>query len=263
MAENKKKSPINHEKLMLILKKHDDWLNNKNTGRRANLTGFNLRDVDLSNRTLSKIIFIKADLTGANLSESILYKVSFQNAILEGANLSKSQLEKVSFRSAIATGINLKGAVLKNALLLKAKFQGANFEGASLEGADVRYAIFEGANLAGINLNRVDLYKADPLLFEVHEYLRFFGKKQGYIPTPITPVSKMTRTENLETIEQFIKKNGVTKLPARKAGGATTNGSICAAGFGASLLGRVEQRSNYLKSKHGKKKMKAKKEASR
>jgi len=103
--------------LDLILKKHTDWLQDKEGGERANLRRANLGGAYLGG----------ADLTGANLM---------------GANLTGANLTDAYFR-----GANLGGANLKDANLGGANLGGANLGGANLAGANLG-----GANLTGAQI---------------------------------------------------------------------------------------------------------------
>ncbi len=51
--------------------------------------------------------------------------------------------------------------------------------------------------------------------------------------------------QELEKHREEIKNNTI-KVPSGRADGATSHGSVCAAGFGASGMGRAQQRANYF-----------------
>ena len=107
--------------LKKILDEHLLWLNGEG-GSRADLSGANLRDADLSG----------ADLSCANLSNANLF-----GANLRGANLSDADLR----------GANLRGANLSDADLRGADLSGANLRGADLSGANLRDANLSGASM--------------------------------------------------------------------------------------------------------------------
>jgi hypothetical protein len=67
-----------------------------------------------------------------------------------------------------------------------------------------------------------------------------------------------TCKEALERLKDEIKKRAV-KVSAGKADGATSHGSICAAGFGASALGRVQHDLNFYKHRNQENKFEQKK----
>ena len=84
----------------------------------------------------------KADLSGAYLKN-----VNLEGAVLEGANLSEAFL----------VGANLRGANLCNTYLRNADLRKANLEGADLRGADLRNVDLRDANLAGVNFRGANL----------------------------------------------------------------------------------------------------------
>ena len=106
-------------RLEKVLELHKLWLENKEGGCCANLSGANL---------------IRANLSCANLSCADL-----RGADLRGANLSCANLSCANLRCA-----NLSGANLIRANLSCANLSGADLSGADLSGADLR-----GANLSG------------------------------------------------------------------------------------------------------------------
>ncbi|MBW2408468.1 MAG: pentapeptide repeat-containing protein [Deltaproteobacteria bacterium] len=111
------------------------------------LTGANLRHLNLENADLSH-----ADLTGANLSFS-----NFKNANLTFACLDGGILSFASFREA-----NLTAAILDNTYLEDADLQGARLAGASLKNAiltnsNLKNSYLVDAHLDGSNLSAVNL----------------------------------------------------------------------------------------------------------
>ena len=91
--------------LATILEQHKQWLNNPDTGARADLygavlTGANLARADLTGAYLARATLAGADLTGANLTGANLYGADLYWATLTGANLNEADL----------AGANLTGA---------------------------------------------------------------------------------------------------------------------------------------------------------
>ena len=93
---------MTQDELNIVLEKHKKWLNDKEGGEKADLTG--------------------ADLRGANL---------------EGADLRRANLMRADLRGANLRGADLEGAYLRGADLMRADLRGANLRGANLEGADL------------------------------------------------------------------------------------------------------------------------------
>jgi hypothetical protein len=80
------------EELKAICVKHIDWINNKEGGKRADLSradlsGANLYGADLYGADLSGANLYGANLYGANLSRADLYGADLYGADLSGANL--------------------------------------------------------------------------------------------------------------------------------------------------------------------------------
>ena len=135
---------ITQKELEVFLRKHKLWLDNKEGGSRANLSGANLSRANLSGADLSR-----ANLSGANLSGADLSGADLSGADLSGANLSWADL----------SWANLSGANLS-----RANLSGADLSGADLSGANLSRANLSGANLSGANLSRADLdYSVLPL----------------------------------------------------------------------------------------------------
>lgn len=101
------------------------------------LSGANLRGVNLAG----------ADLRNATLANADLYLANLAGARLDGANLRGASLEMA----------NLRGAGLKGAKLAGAGLFMTNLEGADLEGADLTAVYAVGANLRGAVLARANL----------------------------------------------------------------------------------------------------------
>ena len=87
---NKRK--ITPEELETFLRKHKLWLENKEGGERADLSGANLSKADLSGANLSKANLRWANLGGADLGGADLRGANLRWANLGGANLSKANL---------------------------------------------------------------------------------------------------------------------------------------------------------------------------
>jgi uncharacterized protein YjbI with pentapeptide repeats len=140
------------ERLAEILEKHELWLNSKDNGECADLSGANLSGADLSD-----INFRDIDLIGADLSDT-----NFRDIDLSGANLSGANL----------IGANLSGANLS----------GANLSYANLIGANLSYANLIGANLSGANLIGANLSGAKGLLSAVNFMETNFERTaEGYL----------------------------------------------------------------------------------
>ena len=85
------------EEIKKVLKSHKKWLNNKQSGERADLSEANL---------------CWANLRGADLSEANLCWADLSEANLRGADLSEANLRGANLRGADLSEANLRGADL-------------------------------------------------------------------------------------------------------------------------------------------------------
>ena len=112
-----KRKVITQEELEQFLRKHKLWLENKEGGERADLSGADLSRADLS----------RADLSGADLSWADLSR-----ADLSGADLSRADLSGADLSWADLSRANLSGADLSWADLSRANLSGANLDYSTL-----------------------------------------------------------------------------------------------------------------------------------
>lgn len=101
---------MTNAQLEVILKEHKLWLNDKNDGTRADLSG-----VDLSYRTLRNVDLSYAILADADLNHAVLTNTDLSYAILTRANL----------RSTVLRSTVLRGTILCDTILDKADLSGA------------------------------------------------------------------------------------------------------------------------------------------
>lgn len=142
----------------------------------SDLTGQNLRGINLAGRDISTARMPFADLTGANLSGAFVMSLNFASANLvranlskmfggwlffnganlEGANLSGTYLPSSNFDAYVAENgmvrVNLQGANLDSATLRSSTFENADLNKVSAKGANFQDSLFVGANLRNANL---------------------------------------------------------------------------------------------------------------
>ena len=83
---------ISQEELNEILEKHEMWLKNKKSGKRADLMGTDLGYVELRWVDLSYAELMGANLSNANLSNANLSDVNLKNANLKNTDLTNADL---------------------------------------------------------------------------------------------------------------------------------------------------------------------------
>ena len=151
---------MKQEELNKILQDHEKWLRSEGE-KRANLQGFDLREVDLQGVNLQWANLQGVNLQGAHLREADLRWADLREANLQEANLQGVNLQWANLQWANLQGVNLEEANLQGANLQWANLQGVNLEEANLQGANLQEANLQEANLQWANLRLADLKGAD------------------------------------------------------------------------------------------------------
>ncbi len=152
----------------------------------ANLSGADLRALDLTGLDFRQAILVGADLREGKLSGVNCFACDLTDAKLNRADLRKANLDGSTLRRADMRGANLQNASLFATIIEQAQLDSANLSGAriigylrkatlrgaSLVGGDigadmgnqsmgVMRANFSGADLSGADLTNANLFKAD------------------------------------------------------------------------------------------------------
>ena len=139
-----------------VLESHKKWLENEESGDRADLSDEDLSDVDLSNLNLAYVI-----LEGAFLTDAILTRTHLRGADLKGVDLTDVNLTDANLSYANLKGAYLSYANLKGAYLSYANLEDANLEDANLSCANLTWVNLKGANLRGADLTNANLVDAN------------------------------------------------------------------------------------------------------
>src|SRR5215211_3101691 len=131
----------------------------------SDLSGADLRSVELSEIDLSDADLHKADLTWAelsraNLSGAELYKTDLINASLSHANFSRAYMGSADLFGADLNKANLSVTDMYATSLTWAELSRANLSGAHMIKADLSHATLSDANLSHATLGQADLHKA-------------------------------------------------------------------------------------------------------
>jgi len=161
--------------------------------RRANLQGFDLRELDFTKARLND-----AHLEGANLWRAHLEGTNLGGAHLEGANLWRAHLEGTNLGGAHLDGADLGDAHLEGAILWSAHLEGTNLRSAHLDGAilwsahlDEKTSLTDAA-LRGASVREVDWSMVNISQDQVNS---IFGDASVTLPAGITRPAHWPDTE--------------------------------------------------------------------
>lgn len=133
------------EQFNRIIASHENWLQNAETGERANLCGADLREIELPEGE-------SLDLSGAILSSADLSGQDFSGATLNGANLCSAV-----FKGTLFNRVEANHAIFWHAQAAKSDFSNASLCGASFSGAKLNSTNFWNANLRSATLKAVEV----------------------------------------------------------------------------------------------------------
>ena len=149
-----------------ILEEHQAWLL-EDGGKRANLSGADLREADLRCVNLRRANLSEANLRGAVLRGANLYGINLRGADLSGADLSGADLRWANLSGASLYKADLGEAILNWTSLAGANLCGANLCGADLREADLHLADLSETNLRGVNLRKINFTGATLPAFQI------------------------------------------------------------------------------------------------
>lgn len=191
-----------------ILRKHKDWLENKDDGVMARFG-----ESDLSRENLSYMILCGADFTGANLLEANLDISNLSNAILVNTNLRNATLTNANLNGANLSCTDLSCADLNGANLTGADLTGANLMGADLYDVDLTGADLRGANTIGVIGQKVistqleNMIEGERLTYWVNLDIWTWNESQGTLEEIRKDAKEYYETSDfrLERFERAVK----------------------------------------------------------
>jgi len=118
----------------------------------CNLSGEQLRQMNLEAANLPEANLERADLSGAKLQGANLVLSNLEDARLQGANLQGAYAKRANLARAKLNGAKLQGADLSMSNLQEAQLRGADLSGATLQEAKLAGVYLVGAKLTDANL---------------------------------------------------------------------------------------------------------------
>ncbi|MEZ6183571.1 MAG: pentapeptide repeat-containing protein [Planctomycetota bacterium] len=153
-------------KQLEVLRFRDGRSSGKNLGELLNqnpvdLSGLDLRHVNLRRLAVEDALLLHVDLSGAQLDGAHFAGSDLSHALLSGAKLLHARLERTSLRSANLEGADLSGACLQGANLERTELREAVLKGADLRQVQGDHARLGSVNLRGAKLGAASLVSAD------------------------------------------------------------------------------------------------------
>lgn len=157
---------LTQEEIDDILNKHQDWIDRKDTGERADFSNCYLKNVNFNYANLEGAIFNGAFLHNATFEEGALIDTSFDGAYLQGAKFFKTEVSDASFENAILRNADMRYAYMPDCYFTNADLNGADLSGADFSGscfncASLDNVTFCHTNLAGIEIEDCTFNNAD------------------------------------------------------------------------------------------------------
>lgn len=141
---------ITQEELDKIIEKHQQRMV---SGQSTDLSGMDLRGLNLSNRDLNYMNIRNTDLSGANLSGAYCYKTEisycdFSDANCSQTNFCEARLDEVTFSSSLCCEARFCEAQIHRVSFTRANLMGADFYRAEIHDSTFDKAILFGANFS-------------------------------------------------------------------------------------------------------------------
>jgi len=135
---------------------HRTWLAGDGDGERMNLSGQDLRGVDISGRNLTKAIFQETWFSAGNLRSVWLKEADLEGAMLWGVEGSNARMNRAVMSSSNCEGANFAGGDFTQIQAVNARWNNIRLDEATMTGAKVIFS-----NLQNATLDRADLSNAN------------------------------------------------------------------------------------------------------
>lgn len=156
---------MNQSHLEILSSSVQEW--NKwradNWNIKPDLSGGDLREVNMFKANLDDVNLASADLRGAVMINCTARHADFEHANMDGVQLQGANLTSANLTRAALRDANLTGTVFRNACLMEVDMTGSNCTATHFENANLLNATFydtqvKGANFEGSNIHEANLY---------------------------------------------------------------------------------------------------------
>ena len=151
------KRALTQERLNEIEYEHAQWLADPSQGKRADLSGVDLRGLSLAgmdfrgvnamNASFEGCDCAKADFGSVELPDGRKYRANFANANFAGANLTETKWQGTLCLRTVFNGAVADYAAFRETIVEKAQCVNSSFVGCDLTGLKAKDSVFHGANM--------------------------------------------------------------------------------------------------------------------
>lgn len=148
---------LSQDEINKMLDKHQNWIDRKDNGERADFSHCYLKDVNFNYTNLECAIFDDAFLHNAKFEECTLLNTSFVGAYLQGANFFKAKASDAEFRNAILRNADMRYANMSDCYFTSADLNGADLTGSDFTGSCFNNASLDNATFCHTNLDCIEI----------------------------------------------------------------------------------------------------------
>jgi uncharacterized protein YjbI with pentapeptide repeats len=237
-----------------ISQKPENWMGTEND--LIEVTGVELREINLRNADAFDAFLVKADFRGSDLEGSIFATADLRLADLRNANLRMCDFFSANLKDANLRGANLQESMLNGANLQGARLVGADLQNALLGGVDLQWASLGGANMRGVDLRGANLNGARLANAQLQEALLFGATLQQTDFRNADLQNADLKIADLQSAAlSFANLSGANLRGASFQGASLFNTRFDGAEFGAGPEGRIYEGTNFrgadLRHAHG------------
>lgn len=151
----------NNEELREILDRHEDWLNGKEGGVRADFSTKGLYRLDFSNANLKWAIFDAAYVWFCDFSNSNLHEASMRQSQFYGCAFCNSEMNGIDAGCSSLINCNFYNAKLRSSNFYMTRLTSSSFLKADLESAEIEHSGLYDVSGDGKYIKNNFLYKTN------------------------------------------------------------------------------------------------------
>lgn len=172
---------VSQDELNEIIRLHGVWLREKIAGAQADLsdcdlTGANMRGVDLSRARFNRSIMRHADLSDSNLTQATMINVDLTDSYMSCCNLTEARMTRAKLKNATMRHCTMIDTILRAVDLADADLHGSTLVGVDFSHSNLRDVWLESATMLNCELREVIGNGVEIKTFQTESYMVNFTK---------------------------------------------------------------------------------------